>query len=458
MPVVSLNKIVTQLRRAVPLPDGGDLSDGQLLAQFIGRHDEAAFEALVKRHGPMVLGVCRRLLDSSHDSEDAFQATFLILVHKAVSLKSRERVGNWLYGVAYNTALAVRAKNNRRRSKEKQVPEMPEPAVTPPDDWSELRPLLDQELSRLADVYREAIVLCALQGKTRKEAAQQLGIPEGTMSSRLTTARRQLGKRLTRRGLTLSAGAVATILAQGAVTACVPAPLVASTVKSAAAVAAGSAAAGAVSASAVALTEGVLKTMFLTKVKSVTIVALSLFLATGLLVAGYSAAAPVPIQDKQEPRKEQPAPSKEEKKDAAKEEGNKDLEFLNGTWYVDTMGWAEKTLPKELMKGYKFVFTGNKLTWEAALGMTSRAGKVSALDGAFPCDFKIDPSKTPKEIDITLHLKQGDRTVLGIYEIKGDTLKVHYYPSRNGRRPIDFSTKDDPNIAYVTLTRAKKSD
>jgi Apolipoprotein N-acyltransferase len=138
------------------------------------------------------------------------------------------------------------------------------------------------------------------------------------MSSRLSTARRQLAKRLTRHGLTLSGGAMATILAHGAVTACVPSPLVASTVKTAVAVAADSATAGVVSASVVALTEGVLKTMFLTKVKSATAVALAFFLATGLLVVGYPVAAPAPAQDKQEPTKEQPAPSKDEKKDENK--------------------------------------------------------------------------------------------------------------------------------------------
>src|SRR6516225_4632334 len=258
MAVQSLLEIVRRLRWT--LPGGDDLSDGQLLARFINQHDEAAFAALVKRHGPMVLGVCRRLLGNVHDADDAFQATFLILVHKAASLKSRELVGNWLYGVAYKTALAARAKNSRRRSKEKQVIAMTEPAVTPPDDWSEVRPMLDQELSRLGHDYREAIVLCDLEGKTRKEAARKLGIPESTFSGRLTTARRQLAKRLTRHGLTLSSSAVATILSQSAVSACVPGPLVASTVKAAAIVASESAIAGAVSASVLALTEGVLKT------------------------------------------------------------------------------------------------------------------------------------------------------------------------------------------------------
>src|SRR5580693_8456465 len=162
---LSLQNIVTQLRRATVLPGGVDLTDGQLLAQFIGQHDEAAFEALVKRHGSMVLGVCRRLLGNVHDADDAFQATFLILVRKAALLKSCELVGNWLYGVAYRTALAARTARARRRSKEMQVMEMPQPAKTQPDDWSELCPLLDQELSQLADSFREAVVLCDLEGK-----------------------------------------------------------------------------------------------------------------------------------------------------------------------------------------------------------------------------------------------------------------------------------------------------
>ena len=136
--------------------------------------------------------------------------------------------------------------------------------------------------------------------------------------------------------------------------------------------------------------------------------------------------------------------------------GAKDLELLQGTWNIDTMEWGGKSLPKELMSGYKFVFAGNKLTWDGAIGMQSKGGKVTAMDGTFPCDFKIDPGKEPKQIDITLHLKKGDRTVLGIYEIKGDTLKVCYFGSNTGKRPAEFSTKDDRNIAYIVLTRAKK--
>jgi uncharacterized protein (TIGR03067 family) len=139
-------------------------------------------------------------------------------------------------------------------------------------------------------------------------------------------------------------------------------------------------------------------------------------------------------------------------------DAKRDLEELQGLWNVDTMKWGGKSLPKELMKGYKFVFAGNKLTWDAAIGMMSKSGKITAHDGEFPCDFKIDPSKKPKHIDITLHLKKGDRTVLGIYEVKGDALKLCYFGSITGNRPTEFSTNDNLNIGYITLTRAKKSD
>src|SRR5262245_5857577 len=146
-----LTRAIRQLRRAALLPDGGGLSDGELLGTFLERRDEAAFEALVRRHGPMVLGVCRRVLHDPHDAEDAFQATFLVLVRKAAAVVPREAVGNWLYGVAYRTALEARRAAARRRTKERQVKDMPHPPVGPEEAWHELRPLLDEELSRLPD-------------------------------------------------------------------------------------------------------------------------------------------------------------------------------------------------------------------------------------------------------------------------------------------------------------------
>src|SRR5262249_6980489 len=151
---------------------------------FIERHDEAALAALVKRHGPMVWGVCRRLLNH-HDAEDAFQATFLVLVRKAASVVPRGMVGNWLYGVAHQTALQARRTAARRKAKEVQVTEMPDTQAAPPDQWLDVQPLLDQELSRLPNYYRAVIVLCDLEGRTRREVARQLGVPEGTVAGRL---------------------------------------------------------------------------------------------------------------------------------------------------------------------------------------------------------------------------------------------------------------------------------
>ncbi len=140
----------------------------------------------------------------------------------------------------------------------------------------------------------------------------------------------------------------------------------------------------------------------------------------------------------------------------AEQKGDKDLEALQGTWNVDSQEWGGKALPKELMKGYKFVFEGNKLTWDAAVGLMSKMGVITPIDGHFPCEFKIDSGKELRQIDITLHLKKGDATVLGIYEIKGDTLKICYFTSKTGKRPTEFGTGDNLNIGSVTLTKAKK--
>src|SRR5262249_34379958 len=155
-----------------------------------------------------VWGVCRRLL-GHHDAEDAFQATFIVLVRKATSVKPREMVGNWLYGVARQAALQVRA----ARRKEVQVTEMPD-TEAPQDRWADARPILDEELGRLPDHYRAVIVLSDLDGKGRREVAAQLGCPEGTVASRLARARAMLAKRLTQRGVTLTGGAVAVLARQ----------------------------------------------------------------------------------------------------------------------------------------------------------------------------------------------------------------------------------------------------
>src|SRR5262245_27739717 len=173
-----MSKVMAQLRRAVVLPEGGGLTDGQLLTRFIEHRDEAAFEALVRKHAAMVWGVCRRRVGHVHDAEDAFQATFLVLARKAASVVPREAVGNWLYGVAYHTALKAKAAFARRHRMEKQVTVLPESEAPRPDLWEELQPLLDDELSRLPDKYRTPVILCDLEGRPRREVARRLQIPE----------------------------------------------------------------------------------------------------------------------------------------------------------------------------------------------------------------------------------------------------------------------------------------
>src|SRR5262249_49892677 len=155
-----LSDVIRHLRRAALRQDGCGMTDGQLFEGFVTRQDETAFEPLVRRHGPMVLDVCRRVLGNHHDAEDAFQASFLVLVRKATSIRQRELVGNWLYGAAYRAALEAKAA--RRHARERQVHPMPEPVAPPPDLWEDLRPLLDRELSRLPDKYRVPVVLCDL--------------------------------------------------------------------------------------------------------------------------------------------------------------------------------------------------------------------------------------------------------------------------------------------------------
>ncbi|HEY7330475.1 MAG TPA: sigma-70 family RNA polymerase sigma factor [Gemmataceae bacterium] len=252
-------------------------TDEELLERFVASRDAASFEVLVRRHGPMVLGVCRRVLQHPQDAEDAFQATFLVLVRKAASLCQRELLGNWLDGVAYRTALDARAAALRRRKREKQVNAMPEPeARDDPDEWRDLRPLVDRELNRLPDKYRIPIVLCDLEGKTRQDAAEALDLPVGTLSGRLTTAREMLAKRLTRHGLALSAGALGAALSPSAAPAAVPAPLVTSTVQAATA--------GVISSQAAALASGVVKAMLVKKLKIATVVVLTALAGTAAVV------------------------------------------------------------------------------------------------------------------------------------------------------------------------------
>jgi RNA polymerase sigma factor (sigma-70 family) len=207
------------------------LSDGQLLERFARWRDETAFEALVRRHGPLVLGVCQRVLRNAQDAEDAFQATFLILVHKAGSISRPELLANWLYGVASRTALKYRARAAHRRACERQATPMQQPDPFLEIAWQELRTVLDEELSRLPEKYRAPLVLCYLEGKTNEEAARILGWPSGSMSARLARGRELLRERLKSRQGALPAGSFALMLAHHAGPVALPETLVGATIQ-----------------------------------------------------------------------------------------------------------------------------------------------------------------------------------------------------------------------------------
>jgi RNA polymerase sigma factor (sigma-70 family) len=291
----------TVLRRVeVLFRDGtvAGLSDGQLLDRFVAGRDESAFEALVARHGPMVLSLCRRLLRDPHDGEEAFQAAFLVLARKADSIRDRDRVGPWLYRVAHRVAARLRAREARRRSTEGQAARGAEQAPAEPGG-DEVGAALHDEVGRLPESYRAPIVLCYLEGLTHDQAARQLRWPVGTVRGRLARARDLLRSRLTRRGLALSAGWSLSSLCEGEALAALPPGLAAATAAAALGVRAGGIAVGRPAAAAT-LAEEVLRTMLLSKLKLMAVVAGGVALGAGLVAYGAAGSsqdeAPRPSQ------------------------------------------------------------------------------------------------------------------------------------------------------------------
>jgi RNA polymerase sigma factor (sigma-70 family) len=312
MAVAALDGLLRYIRRLGP-PAGEDL-DEELLRRFSAEGDEAAFTTLVQRHGPLVWSVSSRLLGHEQDAEDAFQATFLILARKANAIGKASALGPWLYGVARRVALKLRHAA-ARRGRECEAGQLPAPQN---DDmvWRDLRPLLDEEVGRLPEKYRQPFVLCYLEGVTNDEAARRLRCPKGTVVSRLSRARERLRGRLVRRGIELSSAALATILTAKAAPAAAPTALVTETVRTGISFGAGSASA----AQAVTLASGVLQSMFITKVNITVIVLAALCVVgsgVGLLGQAFTApgtaAAPAPSKAAAK------VPAVEDKKPAAAE-------------------------------------------------------------------------------------------------------------------------------------------
>jgi RNA polymerase sigma factor (sigma-70 family) len=424
---------IRELRKAVLLHDPAELTDGQLLGCLLERRDEAAFAALVKRHGPMVWGVCRRLL-GHHDAEDAFQATFLVLVRKASSIVPREMLPNWLYGVAHNAALHARRTVARRNARERQVSEMPEPGAVREDLWQDLRFLLDQELSRLPDRYRVLIVLCDLEGKTRKEAARQMGCPEGTVAGRLARARALLAKRLARHGPLLPAGGLAALFARNVATAGAPAAVISSTIQAANLLLVKKAiTAAAVSAKVAAITEAVLHAMLLSKLKGISLVLLllaSVGVGLGSLAVRMQAAPNGTIVVAQATPDVGAAPTSPAKQPDEKKPAS-DQELLQGTWVAVAAESNGRARPDTVQQGFRLRIEGNRFTMGQELALHFPHGT-----------FTLDPTRQPKAIDLTQTYglpQEKPVRVPGIYELDGTALRICLSYS-GGKRPTDFTT------------------
>jgi RNA polymerase sigma factor (sigma-70 family) len=313
MPNAALSAAVARVGGAIArLAEPGPAeTDGRLLGRFVHTRDEAAFRELVRRLGPMVLGVCRRVAGDHHSAEDAFQAAFLVLARRAADVVPREAVRGWLHGVAVRTAQKARVMSTRRRARELPVPAVPDRPAAEPDaaDPEALR-VLDEEVGRLPDHLRAAVALCELEGVSRRDAAARLGVPEGTLSSRLAKARAVLAGRLRGRGVALTAAGLGAALGRSA-SAVVPPGLLNQT-------AAISTSSGSVTPAVAALSNGVFRAMFLHKLKLAATAGLVLALAgvfAGL--SGLAAQSPtipptppgvIPVQVKPAEPKE-PAPA-----------------------------------------------------------------------------------------------------------------------------------------------------
>jgi RNA polymerase sigma factor (sigma-70 family) len=393
-----LGRVLGQLARAALID--GSLPDAQLLERFRAG-DSDAFEALLRRYGRMVMRVCRRVLRSHHDAEDAFQATFLVLVLKARGIRKGNSVASWLYGTAYRTALKARTGAARRRRNERQLHTMPRPESVAEDAAQELESLLDEELARLPEKYREAILLVDLGEMARADAARRLGVAEGTLSARLTRGRRLLARGLSARGRTVPGATVAVALSRPTAWGASEDFLLHSTARVAALVAGErNLAVGMVSARVFALVQGVRKALLLARLKALLAVLVPVglvaagagLLATGTLGAGQGALPLSPPARAEAIRGEPVRPAGER---------------LQGTWVV-VSGWenGRPLSPRALRTWSQLTFTGDQVT---------RAGG-ERREGT----YTIGPDRTPREIDLFPEANPWR----GYYQLEAATLKL----------------------------------
>jgi RNA polymerase sigma factor (sigma-70 family) len=328
MATANLNVFIRRLARGMKAEALGDQSDRQLVERFLAARDEAAFEALLRRHASMVYRVCWRVLQQEQDVEDAFQATFLLLAQKVPTVRKQASLGSWLHGVAHRVALkakaraATRGRHERRAAASRAVPA---DEVT----WRELRGILDAELARLPDRYRLPLILCYLESRTQDEAAEQLGWSKNTLRRRLEEARQALGRRLARAGVGPAALA-AVLLSDCASPAAPPPSLIASAVEAGARVATGQAAAAVAPAGVAALVEGVGRTTMLPRAN----IALALVLAGGFVAAATAFPVSRPLAESPEARETSGVPMRP-RGPRAEVKTSRAADALAGSWRME---------------------------------------------------------------------------------------------------------------------------
>lgn len=335
--------LIKQLQTGL-VPNPPDQSDRESLCAFIRFNDQASFAAIIQRHGPMVLRVCQRVLLHAQDAEDAFQATFLILARRAATIDKAASIAGWLHGVACRVSLRAKRDAGRRRARERQsvspTPQDPAESLA----WQDVQTLLEHEIERLPQRYRAAFILCYLEGRSRSEAAYELGILENTLSSRLARARERLKQRLSRRGVNLSAILAAVALTTGGTSASIPATLIQSTVAAAPSFAIGQSVAE-ISSSTLRITQEALRTMTLAKTKwTIGTLVLGATLAVGTWGAGqYSGGGAPPTKDRtpgSSPSVERPTAPERTADFAQRQRSLKNLKALAVAMhnYLDTHG------------------------------------------------------------------------------------------------------------------------
>jgi RNA polymerase sigma factor (sigma-70 family) len=432
MPDTSSSPLLRYLRGIVVGHGMRELTDGQLLERFVSARDEAAFAALIHRHGPMVLRVCQRVLGNSSDAEDTFQATFLMLARKADRIGNPGSTASWLHGVAFRLASKVRVAAARRQRREKKAATMP--AYEPSDDslWRDLQPVLDQEICRLPERYRQPFVLCYLEGKTNEEAAALLGWPRGTVHSSLARARERLRRRLNQRGITVATGLLPAVLAGKAGPAAVPTVLAAATLESCLSA---SAPAGLAAIGIWASLTGLTKTGGLPGLIAAALI-LSVVGATVYWIAGHGLgtkeSAGSTISD-----------GLAVKGDAFEPPAGKsppvrrDADGIQGVWF------DEANNCRLICEGQEFAL---QVTRDEIARYIPRLG----LRGT----FRLAQSKAPPEIDFV----GTPWDLQGIYRLEGDVLTLCLSNRESRQRPQEFATSGRQNTLLLAFKRQPRQN